>query len=313
MSSVRIVILNYDGEEILKRCLPSVVEAAKKSKRQVIVSILDNQSRDQGLAWVRKNWPQVEVTSALQNLVYCSYNDYFKKVTEPYVIILNNDIKVDESFIDPLIDILDQDPASFLASSQCKNVETGSYEGSLSKLELKYGLIWGSSIFPGVDEKSKHRHRTMQAGFGAFRREMILKLGGFDTLYLPGTVEDTDLCFRAYRQGWHAIYEPASIVYHYGQVSFKKTFGAKKLRRLNRRNMYLFMWKNIRDPKFIFIHVLSIPMHLLKYGIKGEFEFLLGFWDALKKIPLALKRRTATQNEKSVLSDQEIFHLSRTI
>jgi hypothetical protein len=39
----------------------------------------------------------------------------------------------------------------------------------------------------------------MQAGFGAYRKSFFLELGGFDDLYLPGTVEDCDICFRFWR------------------------------------------------------------------------------------------------------------------
>lgn len=313
MSDVRIVILNYNGASLLKECLPSIVEASQASHFSCVVTVLDNQSQDQSEHVIQSLFPMVEWVKSPKNMVYCSFNKYFKNISESYVIILNNDIKVDSKFIDPLVDCLNQDSLCFMAAAQSKHPETGVYEGSLSKMEMRHGLIWGTSLFPGYENKIDKRHLTMQAGYGAFRREMILELGGFDEIYLPGTVEDTDLCFRAYRRGWKAFYCPESVVYHYGQASFKKVFGFSKIRRINRRNLYLFVWKNIRDPFLLVEHLFFIPLHILKYIFKGEWDFLFGLIDATFCFPKALKRRFETRQEHSFLTDREIFAYSGSI
>lgn len=315
----RIIILNYNGEALLKECLPSIIDAAHHSKYSCSMTILDNQSRDNSQKFIEENYasagrgPLVDFVKSPQNLVYCSFNDYIKKMNEPFAILLNNDIKVDPKFIDPLLDILMEDKNCFLAASQSRNMDDGAYHGSLSKMEMKNGLIWGTSRFIGHEKKIARKNLTMQAGYGAFRRDMFVNLGGFDTLYLPGTVEDTDLCFRAYRKGWRAFYCPESIVYHYGQMSFKKEFGISGLRRINRRNLYFFVWKNIRDPWLLIQHLFFMPLHLLKYIAFGEWDFILGFKDALIRFPEAMIRRIRTRNELSTSSDREIFALSKSL
>lgn len=308
----RVIVLNYNGKPLLEECLPSIVTAASLSKYHCAVTVLDNVSQDESEAWVKEHFSQVDFVKSRANRVYCSFNGYLEEISESYVILLNNDIRVDPNFVDPLIECLKRDPLCFLVASQSRKM-TGEYEGSLSKMDFKYGLLWGSTYFPGHESKIDKIGRTMQAGFGAFRREMVLDLGGFDELYLPGTVEDSDLCFRAYRRGWHAIYCPQSLIFHYGQKSFKKTFGESRLKRINRRNLYLFIWKNIRDPYYLGLHLLFIPVHLGKYLLWGEFDFFIGFLTALKRFPKAISRRWMTRAEPSNVSDQRIFQLSRAI
>lgn len=309
----RIVVLNYNGRALLEKCLPSIVAASKHAKNQCLVTILDNCSVDDSRQWVSRNFPDVEWVQTKANKILCSYNDYAVGLTEPYLIFLNNDISVEPDFIDPLLEPLEQDPAVFFSAPQVYQMDTREYEGSLSKLHLRFGLIWGDARFPGYKNKINQPANTMQTGFGAFRREYFLHLGGYDDLYLPGTVEDADLCFRAYRQGWLGRYVPSSVVYHIGQASFKKEFGSKKLRRMNRRNLYLFMWKNIHDPLYLLIHFLSIPIHLFKYLIMGEWEFIGGFFDACRLWREAVKRRASLVKRGDGISDRKIFSMSKAI
>jgi len=229
------------------------------------------------------------------------------------VILLNNDIIVEPDFVDPLLEVFERKPDAFFACSQALNVDTKAYEGSLSKMEFRWGMPWGTSRFTGYESGVHRQGISMQCGFGAFKRRILLALKGFDDLFLPGTVEDTDLCFRAYRQGWKGYYIPKSVVYHVGQASFKRDYGVSGLRRLNRRNLYLFVWKNIRSPWLIFQHLLFMPVHLVKYVVLGQWDFLMGFFDALRLLPKAIVKRRESVCEKTIVSERAIFKISRSI
>lgn len=313
MTDCRIVILEYNGRALLEKCLPTIADAARKSRRRVRVTVLDNGTEAGTEEWIRKYFNDVDYVKAPANRVFCSYNDYVRTLGEKYVILLNNDIWVADGFADALIDALEREPDACFAAPRALHYETGEYEGSLSKMEFRWGLLWGTARFPGAAEKSKAAGRTMQCGFGAFRRDMFLELGGFDDLYLPGTVEDSDFCFRAYRRGWKGVYCPESVVYHIGQASFKKSFGSSGIRRINRRNLYLFVWKNIRDPWLVIQHVVLIPFQLLKYIVTLRFDFLAGFFQAVGRLPRALQKRRMSRGEVSVVPDRKIFEYSKAI
>ena len=309
----RVIILNYNGHALLKRCLPSIQTAIQKSSYSCVGTILDNGSSDESEAFVKSDYKDFAFVRSTANRFFCSYNEYIEKIQEPFVILLNNDIWVDENFIDPLLDCLDDHLKTFFATPKVLNTESGQYEGGVAKMEFRSGLPWGSSIFKGYESKSREAGFSMQCGFGAFRRDCFLKLKGYDDLYLPGTVEDTDLCFRGWRQGWTGYYCPESVVHHIGQASFKKAFGVKGIQRMNRRNLYLFVWKNIRSPFFLFQHIIFMPAHLLKALLRGELRYILALWDALLRLPMALKRRRESKKEISVVADKAIFEMSKAL
>ncbi len=280
---VRIVILNYNGEALLPQCLPSIVQAAKQASFPAAVTILDNLSQDKGLEYVRKEFPEVDIYLAPENKILCSYNEYLPKITEPVVILLNNDIRVDPGFIDPLLRRFQREPKTFL-SAPCvmsfdgKNLEAGRTEG-----KMRWGLFWASAQFPEFEAQAKTPSETYSSGFGAFSREKFLELGGYDARFYPGIFEDIDLSHRARKKGYKLFYEPESVVYHMGQASFKKRFGARGISVMAHRNNFLFMWKNFRCPGFWLAHLFFLPLRLLFSLLKGDSSLTEGFFQALKR------------------------------
>ncbi len=309
----RIIVLNYNGRTILEQCLPSIVEAVRRSSRAVRLTVLDNCSRDASREYVREHVPSAEWIDAPSNRIFCSYNALVEATPEEAVILLNNDIRVEPDFIDPLLRALEEDADVFFAAPKTMKYDGTAYEGGRAKWEFRSGFLWGAAVFPGHEKQINTPGPTMQTGFGAFRRSMFLELGGFDDLYLPGTVEDADLCFRAYRRGWKGMYRPDSVVYHMGQTSFKREFGLNGILRMNRRNLHLFIWKNIRSPRLWAQYLLLLPFRLVWDLARGRWGLALGLWDAFGRLGRALDRRRATAAERSVRNDEAIFAVSRTV
>lgn len=308
-----IFILNYNGKDILNRCLSSIVTAAQQSVDPCSVTVIDNRSSDGSVEWLKSEFPQVRVSVAQENRVLCSFNEAVRDSQAEIVLLLNNDLKVDPGFVGPLLDTFRKHPEAFFSAPRVLNMQTSEYEGSLSKMEFRWGLLWGTARFEGHEQKIMNPALTMQSGFGAFRRDRFIALGGYDDLYLPGTVEDADLCFRGWRRGWKGYYCPESVVYHMGQATFKREFGASGIRRLNRRNLYLFVWKNLRSPALLAQHFLFLPAQFLKYCLFGQFEFVQGFFEALKLLPLALEKRGHSLREPAMVSDRAVFAISKGI
>ncbi|MCA9395612.1 MAG: glycosyltransferase [Candidatus Omnitrophica bacterium] len=309
----RIVILNYNGESMMKQCLPSVLKAVQTSRYDIAVTILDNGSSDGSEKYVKSEFPMFEYIHAPSNDFLCSFNAYAQTINEDAMFLLNNDLKLDEGFCDPMIEAMTSDDEVFFCAPKSMTFDGASYEGSLSRCELRKGLIWGSARFPGHERIIDNDSITMQCGFGLFRREYFLKLGGYDDLYLPGTLEDTDLCFRGYENGWKGLYCHRSICFHMGQASFGKAFGSSGITRINTRNRHLFMYKNIDSVHLWFQYGIWFPLHFLKYLLGGSPAEILGFKDAVKMLPSALKRRRIKRRLKPVVNDYQVFQISKSI
>lgn len=310
----RIIVLNYNGRAILAKCLSSVMEAARRAKRPTRVTVLDNCSQDDSRAYVNANFPDAEWVDAPENRIFCSYNALVTGTHEEAVLLLNNDIRVEPDFVDPLIAALEADPEVFFAAPKTMSYDGSVYEGGRAKWEFRGGLPWGAAVFPGHETRLAGPGLSMQTGFGAFRRDMFNELGGFDDLYLPGTVEDADLCFRAYARGWKGRYCPDSTVYHMGQTSFKKAYGISGIERMNRRNLYLFTWKNIRSGRLLAAHFFLLLPRLVWDLVRGRWGLAAGLWDALGRLGSALERRKRAVGSGAVRrTDREIFELSGSL
>jgi N-acetylglucosaminyl-diphospho-decaprenol L-rhamnosyltransferase len=278
----RIIILNYNGAELLPKCLPSIVEAARNAKCPTQITVLDNLGPDSGLDYVAKNFPDVTIVKSESNRVLCSYNDYLPKIQEPIAILLNNDIRVDPNFIDPLIQKFKEDPKTFLVAPRVMSFDGTKTEAGASRAGIRFGFFWCDARYRGYEQEVDRASETFSSGFGAFSREHFIALGGYDDLYLPGILEDVDLCYKAKRTGLHLYYEPKSVVYHMGQASFKKKYGSLKISILAHRNNFLFMWKNFHGIGFWMKHLFFLPLRLLYALLKGNWGMILGFGQAVQ-------------------------------
>lgn len=302
---IEVIVLNYNGGDLLQECLPSLVNSVKKTRHTARLVLLDNGSTDGSEVFAQTRYPEIEVARARENRLLCSYNDYLQESDCDVAILLNNDMKVEEHFIDPLVSHFEKRDDVFMATPRCLSFDGTRYEGGITQFRMHFGIFWASSRYPGHERNINRVSPTMAAGYGAFDRKKFLGLGGYDDLYLPGRLEDTDLCFRAWKKGWTLLYEPTSIVYHKGGVSFHKRFGEWGTLRINHRNAFLFTWKNIRDPFFLLSHVLLLPWRLVLALLRGQTEFVLGFFDACPLLGKALARRVRLPS--SPLPDREIF------
>jgi len=249
---VHLVILNYNGRRWLAECLPSIVRAAEASRHACDVVVIDNDSRDDSVAWLAEQYPEVHVLRR-PNRGLSSYNDVLAELPGRVAVLLNNDVKLARDAVDPLVAPL-ADPASgcFMTAPSCRRFDGVTYEGFRTAVLWRFGLVQATAFFPGHETGIDQPGLTASAGAAlAVDREKFLDLGGFDPLYLPGRIEDLDFAFRGYQAGYHAIYVPESRAEHLGMATFAEVFGRDGCDRLALRNTLLFQWKNLRHP----IHV----------------------------------------------------------
>jgi len=286
---VDIFVLNYNGEPLLRECLPSIYAAAQESIYKPSLTIIDNKSTDNSREYVKGGFPDILFKEMKENRGLCSLNEAGRESDADVVLFLNNDLTADIKFIDPLIGVFIKRKDAFLAAPCCYSFDGSRIDVSSSIPVFKWGILKGLPA-PG-GEQIKGIAYTLQAGFGAFDRKRFIELDGYDEMYLPGIIEDTDLCFRAWRKGYVSYYQPDSKVYHMGKATFRKEFGNRRLLALSHRNSYLFAWKHIHSACTFLKHILYIPLRLTYSVLSLKFEIIWGFFWSLKKLPEALSRR----------------------
>ncbi len=288
--STRILVLNYNGEGLLAECLPSLAEAARRSPIPCGVTVIDNESTDGSLAYLAEHWPEVEVIRE-PNRGLASFNAVLARRSERILFLLNNDVKLEPDAIRPLLDALDADPDALFAAPQCWTFDGREYEGMRTRVRSRFGMVQGLSRVPDHLAHVEEPGLTASAGpILAVDRAKFLAIGGYDTLYFPGRIEDLDLGFRGWMAGWTGLYVPGSVAFHKGLGSFGPAFGASGCDRLAVRNTLLFAWKNLRG-RLLFEHLAWLPARLLDALIRRRTDVLRAFREAWCLRNRALERR----------------------
>ena len=273
---VHVLVLNFNGRRLLGECLPSVVDAAGASRYRCDVAVVDNDSRDDSLAWLGRHFPQVRVIRR-PNRGLSSFNDVVPGLEGPVAVLLNNDVKLAPDCIDPLVEPLldspsDGDSSCFMTAPLCRLFDGVTYEGFKTAVTWRWGLVQATALFPGHQAVIRTPGPTASAGAAlAVDCEKFVALGGFDPLFLPGRLEDLDLAFRGYLSGYHARYVPAAVAYHRGMATFGEVFGQSGCDQLAMRNTLLFQWKNLRHP-------MHLARQLSGHAIRLVFDVVRAPW-----------------------------------
>ena len=284
-----LMILNYNGKDYLRTCLPSALEASRSLGESCPVVVVDNQSTEGDIPFIHKNFPAVEVFSARSNDMLFSLNEAVSKRSEEIVVILNNDMRFEINFINPLLKNF-QDSEVFAVSARVLDWE--GRETTIAKRIAYFRHFW---FYKKWDFGPRTSCWSLDAGGGcsAFRRKMFLELGGFDRLYYPAYCEDTDLSYRAWKRGWKVRYEPNALIYHKSGATLNSLHGREKIACLICRNEILFTVKNCKGNLFVLFFLVFLPVKFIQNIFLGNHFMVQGILDAIGKIPEALIKRFA--------------------
>jgi O-antigen biosynthesis protein len=286
-----VIILNWNGQNLLEECLPSVVEALKIYQDDSEIIVVDNGSSDGSVEFVKTKFINVSVLALDKNYGFGEGNNAgVEKARGDIIILLNNDMLVDKNFIKPLIDGFEEDTFAigcqiYFQDKDKKREETGKTfaywdQGTIRYLhqdvtELDYSrkyipVFWGSG------------------GAVAYDRKKILELGGFRKIYSPAYAEDTDISYRAWKRGWKVYFAPESIVFHKHRASSTKRFSKNDIEILTRRNHLFFIWSNVSSKRMLTEHMLGCLFRLIKTVFTKERKVeWFSFMQALPKLLIA--------------------------
>jgi len=298
---VSLIILNYNGLGLLKKCLPSVVEAARYKGANHEIVLLDNRSTDNSVQYIKDSYPHIKIIISKKNNFMFSYNNVIKQIDSDIVVLLNNDVFVENDFIGKLLPYFKR-PDTFAITPKMLSAD-----GKKLLQGRRIGSIKGGFIHPSNPGAADERGYTLFASAGAcaVSKEKFNELGGFDDLYWPFYHEDLDLSYRAWMRGYKVFYEPKSVVYHFHSASIKKIADPNN-RSLRDKINYLFVWKNITDFKWIAKHLFWILIRVLKSLLLLQLPRVMALFQALTRLPKTLNLRKKIKSKKR-LSDSMIL------
>jgi len=200
-------------------------------------------------------------------------NEGVKMAKNNYVFLLNSDVTLNNSSFQSAIKKFEQNDRLFAVTFAQKEKD-GSVVGK-NKTFWRRGLIHHSK----ADNLNAGNTGWAEGGSTIIRKDMFIQLNGFDTVYAPFYWEDIDLSYRAKKQGYEVLFDPAVLVNHRHESTIGSFWSPRAIRTISYRNQLLMSWKHIEDTNII-SHIAYLTFHLVKSVIKGDTAFILGFLQA---------------------------------
>ena len=260
MDKLAIVILNWNGERMLKEYLPSVLEY---SKDEAVVYVADNASTDGSVKMIKDLFPQCKTIMLDENWGFAEgYNKALKQIEAQYFLLLNSDIEVTKGWLTPLIDFLDNTPEAAACQPKLMSIadrQKFEYAGAAGGYIDKYGYPFcRGRIFDTIEEDKGQYDQPVSVMWATGAALMIRssdywEAGGLDCRFFAHC-EEIDLCWRLRIMGRTIACIPQSIVYHVGGGTLPKANPRKTF--LNFRNNLTMIYKCASDDELA--HVMRM-------------------------------------------------------
>lgn len=248
MDKVAIVILNWNGEKMLRKFLPSVIEHSSQAQ----IYVADNASTDGSMELLRTQFPMVRTIVLDRNWGFAEgYNKALDQVDAEYYVLLNSDVEATPQWLDLLVDFMDNNKdvaacqPTLLSDAKRDMFE---YAGANGGFIDRYGYPFCRGRIFDVVEQDEGQYDDICDVFWAtgacllIRSEDYWKAGGLDGRFFAHN-EEIDLCWRLRLLGRRICCNPMSYVYHVGGGTLPK--GNPRKTFLNFRNNLTMLYKNL--------------------------------------------------------------------
>lgn len=272
---IAVIILNWNGEALLREYLPRVAESTDPAISRLIVA--DNGSTDGSLDYVRSTFGEkVEIMAFPENYGFAEgYNRAIAAAEGfPYVVLLNSDLVTTPGWDHTLLDYMETNPTTAACQPKIlslKQPDTFEYAGACGGFIDRNGYPYCRGRIFTTCEKDHGQYDEPMDVFWAsgaclmVRRQLYLDAGGLDPKFFAH-MEEIDLCWRLKLAGYHCAAVPAATVYHLGGGSLPAENPRKTY--LNFRNNLIMLYKNLprRGRRaFLFRRRLLDTLAWLKY------------------------------------------------
>ena len=213
-AKVSVIILNWNGEKLLKRFLPSVASYLPESAELVVA---DNGSSDGSKEYIKKEFPQVKLIEFDRNYGFAEgYNKAVAQMETPYCVLLNSDVEAKNDWVTPMLDFMENNPETGAAQPKLLSVdapEKFEYAGACGGFLDRHGYPYcRGRIFDTVEVDQGQYDKPMSvfwaSGAALMVRTQVYNLaGGLDKEFFAH-MEEIDLCWRIRLLGYDIAVVP---------------------------------------------------------------------------------------------------------
>jgi GT2 family glycosyltransferase len=247
-----LIILNFNGEKLLKDFIPSIT----KNSPEASIYVVDNGSSDNSISFIKKEFPQIILIQHKNNLGFSQgYNKAIQEIDAELICFMNNDLTVPKKWLPPIISHFKSNPKTAIAQPHILDLKkpgffeyAGAAGGFIDRLGYPYcrGRVF-KTLEKDLGQFDENKKIFWASGACFFiRKEIFVSLGGFDTNFFAHQ-EEIDLCWRAFNKDFEIVSIGKSKVFHLGEGTLQKS---SKKTYLNFRNGLFLLLKNLPEKRF---------------------------------------------------------------
>lgn len=311
---VSIIIVNFNGGDVFKNCLNSLSKISYSNWELIIVdngSTDDSETLPRNFQFLISNF---QLIKNKENVGFAKANNQgFARSKGKYILLLNNDTKVNPGFLKYLVSRMEADPSLGVVQPKLKIMDDPKLLDNSGAFLTKSGFLqhWGYLAKDGSEFNREKEVFSTKGACMLIRRNVIAKVGLFDEDFVS-YMEETDFCWRVWLFGYRVVFLPQVYIFH------KVGFTSKRENQIyinyhSFKNRIISLIKNLEFQNFLLIggfHLFFISMLSVYYLIRLQFDktFMICKavgWNLLNIQKTLIKRKEIQKLRK--ISDSEIF------
>ena len=220
INNTELIIISYNCREHTVNCINS---AQKTAGEKLAITVVDNNSSDDTVKIIKKNYPQVKLIKNEKNLGYAgAVNKGASQSAKKFLLISNADVVYLQNSIESLIRTLDNDNAAAVAGPfQCypDGSPQRSFDSQISFMKILKDITFIGAFTNLIRSKNikvkkkKTYVEFLDGAVHAVKKDIFDKLQGFDEAFFF-YYEETDFCMRALKNNYKLVYQPDAKVIH---------------------------------------------------------------------------------------------------
>jgi GT2 family glycosyltransferase len=320
---ISVVVLNWNGAQVLEGCLQSLRE---QTYHPLEIIIVDNASTDHSTGLVRERFPEYKLIINEKNLGFGGGNNVGICASQgKYIMMLNNDTRLDPKCVEELKRSIEKDKSYGACASKILLESDPDIIDGVGILVCPDGLSFGRGRLEKRDRYDKEEELFFAADCAClYRREMLEDIGLYDEDFFA-YADETDMGWRAQLAGWKCTYSPNAVVYHLHSVSSGGRVSSFKAFLVERNRIWVAV-KNFPISLILLGQFYTLWRYLFQAygalrgrGAAGRFTsdfskvelvkiLLEAYLSAVRKFPLMLKKRRMIQKKKRI-TNREVYRL----
>ena len=309
MEKAAVVILNWNGKDMMSRFLAGVVAHTRGGT----VYVADNASTDGSVEWLQERFPDVKRVVLDHKYGFAGgYNQALSRIEAEYFVLLNSDVEIQSDWLTPLLEYMETHPEVAACQPKIRSwhePDRFEYAGAAGGYIDALGYPFCRGRIMGEVERDAHQYDSVAPVFWATGAALMVRsrvwreAGGLDARFFAH-MEEIDFCWRLRSRGHGIVCVPSSVVFHVGGGTLPKENPRKTY--LNFRNNLYMLYKNLPDARLASVMRWRFGLDML-----ASLQFLLGGkWGSFRAV---WRAHADFRKQKAGFTPSRHENLSRTV